>query len=46
MTKAELLKIDDPNWSAYSTDTYYGVPDYVWNALGSRLRRSTHSPAE
>jgi hypothetical protein len=37
MSKALLLKIDDPNWSAYSTETYYAVPKHVWNVIDRHL---------
>jgi hypothetical protein len=38
MKQACLLKIDDPNWSAYSTITYYAVPDCVWRVIDERLK--------
>jgi hypothetical protein len=33
MRQAFLLTTDDPNLTPYSTQTYYVVPDYVWNAI-------------
>ncbi len=33
MERAFLLKIDDPNWSAYAIQTYYAVPNYVWHTI-------------
>ncbi len=38
MRQAFLLKTDDPNLTAYSTQTYYLVPDYVWDAIESYLK--------
>jgi hypothetical protein len=34
---ADLLTIDDPNFFQMSTNTYYLVPDYVWDQIDSRL---------
>ena len=38
MRQAFLLKTDDPNLTAYSIQTYYLVPDYVWNAIDVYLK--------
>lgn len=45
MSRAFLLKIDDPNWSAYSVDTYYAVPDYVWNVIDHHLAKLPPPPS-
>ncbi len=38
MRQAFLLKTDDPNLTAYSTQTYYVVPNYVWNAIDAHVK--------
>jgi hypothetical protein len=30
---ADLIDMDDPNIRLYSVNTYYRVPNYVWNAI-------------
>jgi hypothetical protein len=47
MRQAFLLTTDDPNLTPYSTQTYYLVPDYVWDAIdtyASDIRPPPHAP--
>jgi hypothetical protein len=44
MSRAFLLKIDDPNWSAYSVETFYAVPEYVWNVIDRHLAELPSPP--
>ena len=37
MNQSFLLQIDDSNWTAYSVNTYYKVPDCVWDRIDSNL---------
>jgi hypothetical protein len=44
MHEACLLEIDDPNWPACSTTTYYTVPDYVWEEIDHFGSHATSRP--
>jgi len=35
MEQSFLIEIDDPNYGAYASETYYRVPDYVWDWMES-----------
>jgi hypothetical protein len=37
MSNSFLLEIDDPKLKVYSDNTYYKVPDYVWDRIDSNL---------
>jgi hypothetical protein len=37
MNQSFLLQIDDSNRTAYSVNTYYKVPDCVWDRIDSNL---------
>jgi hypothetical protein len=47
MQRSLLLEIDDPNYSpVYSRQTYYAVPNYVWNAIDRSTRQVPEPPIE
>jgi hypothetical protein len=46
MVNANLLKIDDPNWSFHAQLTYYEVPRYVWYRINAALKDYPVPPSE